>query len=129
MFAVAIFFQWLVYDDWLHDQGPVRIIGSLLAGAVMFTVTLRRQVAHRRREIEIQQHLVTLHKMNDRIRNSLQKIECVTYAASPEATESVRNAVDIIEDVLEEIMVEAQPTAHGSQGRELAQVKNLRIQE
>lgn len=126
---IAIFFQWLVYDDWLHDQGPLRLIGSLLAGLVMFAVTLRRQLTRRQREIDIQQHLQTLLKMNDRIRNSLQTIECVTYAASPEATQSVRDAVDTIEDVLEEMMVGTHPGASGPHARDFSQPKTLRIQE
>ena len=45
--------------------------------------------------------------MNDRIRNSLQAIECVTYAADPQATESVRAAVDTIESVLQEVLAGA----------------------
>lgn len=126
---VAIFFQWLVYDDWLHDQGPLRLIGSFLAGVVMFAVTLRRQMTRRQREIEIQRHLQTLLNMNDRIRNSLQTIECVTYAASPEATESVREAVDTIEDVLEEMMVGTHPVAPSSHRRDFGPAKTLRIQE
>ena len=106
VFGVAIFFQWLVYDDWLHDHGPsLRIVGSLLASAIMFVITLRRQLAQRRRQMEIEQHLQTMMWMNDRIRNSLQTIECVTYAANPQSTESVRTAVNTIEDVLQEVLV------------------------
>lgn len=47
--------------------------------------------------------------MNDRIRNSLQAIECLTYAANPEATEPVRSAVNVIEGVLEEVLAEHHP--------------------
>jgi hypothetical protein len=42
--------------------------------------------------------------MNDRIRNALQAIECITYAADPSATESVREAVGAIDEVLKEVL-------------------------
>jgi Flp pilus assembly protein TadB len=128
VFCVAVFFQWLVYDDWLHDQGPLRIVGSLLAASLMFVVSLRRQLAHRRREIEIQQHLQALMWMNDRIRNSLQTIECVTYAASPQTTDSVRSAVDSIEDVLDEMLIEKQASVP-HQARSVPPAKSIRIEE
>ena len=107
VFAIAVFFQWLVYDDWMHDSGPVRLVGSLLAGALMFAVAYRWQLALRRRKLEMLRRFETIRWMNDRIRNSLQAIECVTYASSPEATEPVRAAVDTIESVLQEVLAGA----------------------
>ena len=44
--------------------------------------------------------------MNDRIRNSLQAIELVMYASNPNLTNSVKEAVDTIESVLHEVLVE-----------------------
>ena len=41
--------------------------------------------------------------MNDRIRNALQAIECLTYVAQPEATEAVRQSVNVIDSVLREV--------------------------
>ena len=29
----ALTLQWLIYDDWLHKHGPLRVVGSALAGA------------------------------------------------------------------------------------------------
>lgn len=107
VFAVAVFCQWLVYDDWMHDSGPVRLVGSFLAGALMFAVAYRWQLALRRRKLEMLRRFETIRWMNDRIRNSLQAIECVTYASSPEATEPVRAAVDTIESVLQEVLADA----------------------
>ncbi|UWZ84522.1 hypothetical protein [Occallatibacter riparius] len=104
VFGLAIFFQWLIYDDWLHDSGPVRIVGSFLAGAITCAVAFRWQISIRRRRLEIVHRFETIRWMNDRIRNSLQAIECVTYHANPEATDSVRSAVDAIEDVLQEVL-------------------------
>jgi thiol:disulfide interchange protein len=104
LFGLAIFLQWLIYDDWMHDAGPVRLVGSLLAGALMCAVVFRWQIAVRQRRLEMLRRFETIRWMNDRIRNSLQAIECVTYHANPEATDSVRSAVDAIESVLQEVL-------------------------
>lgn len=106
VFAFAIFIQWLIYDDWLHDRGPLRIVGSFLAGLLMFLSVWRWQLIVRQRQLEMLHRFETIKWMNDRIRNSLQAIECLTYAASPEATEPVRNAVNGIESVLNEVLAE-----------------------
>ena len=110
VFVFAIFIQWLIYDDWLHDRGPVRIVGSFLAGALMFLSVWRWQLVVRQRKLEMLRRFETIKWMNDRIRNSLQAIECLTYAADPEATEPVRNAVSVIESVLDEVLAEHHPT-------------------
>lgn len=109
VFACAVFIQWLIYDDWLHDRGPLRIVGSVLAGVLMFVSAWRWQRVVRQRKLEMLRRFETIKWMTDRIRNSLQAIECLTYAASPEATEPVRNAVNVIEDVLDEVLAEHHP--------------------
>jgi hypothetical protein len=111
VFGAAVFIQWLVYDDWLHDKGPVRIVGSILAGGLAFAVAVRLQFDIRWRKVEMLRRFESIKWVTDRIRNSLQAIECVTYAADPHATESVRNAVDVIEDVLHEVLAESHPAA------------------
>jgi hypothetical protein len=45
--------------------------------------------------------------MNDRIRNALQAIECLTYLSQPQATEAVRQSVEVIDDVLREVLADA----------------------
>lgn len=107
VFASAAFLQWLIYDDWLHDGGPLRVIGSVAAGALMFAAVFRWQVAVRARRLEMLRRFETIRWMNDRIRNALQAIECITYAAQPEATQQVRVAVDTIESVLHEVLADA----------------------
>lgn len=111
VFAVAIAIQWFVYDDWLHDQGPLRLVGSFLAGALMSASVWRLQFVARRRKIELLHRFETIKWMTDRIRNALQAIECITYAASPAATVPVRSAVDVIEDVLHEVLAEHTPVS------------------
>ncbi len=110
VFALAIFLQWLIYNDWMHRGGPLRIVGSALAAVLTFIVALRWQSAIRERKIEMLRRFETIKWMNDRIRNALQAIECVTYAADPKATDSVRSAVDAIEDILHEVLIDAHPS-------------------
>jgi hypothetical protein len=113
VFGFAVLMQWLIYDDWLHDHGPLRLVGSFLAGVLMFSSAWRWQFVVRRRRLEMLLRFETIHWMTDRIRNSLQAIECITYAASPEATEPVREAVDGIESVLREVLAEHSPALSG----------------
>jgi uncharacterized membrane protein len=127
VFAIAVFMQWLIYDDWLHDKGPVRIVGSILAAGLAFAVAVRWQFAIRRRKVEMLHRFETIKWMNDRIRNSLQAIECVTYAADPQATESVRNAVDAIEDVLHEVLADSQPPSAFSASKPKAEPTAIEI--
>lgn len=107
VFCAAIFMQWLIYDDWLHDKGPVRVVGSLLAAGLTFAVAVRWQFGVRWRRMEMLRRFESIKWMNDRIRNSLQAIECITFAADPHATESVRSAVDSIEEVLRDVLAES----------------------
>lgn len=129
VFATAILIQWLVYNDWMHDKGPVRVVGSLLAAGLTFAMALRWQFAIRWRKVEILQRFESIKWMNDRIRNSLQAIECVTYAADRHATESVRNAVDAIEDVLKEVLAEWHPAPPAAPIRSAADAKSVQLQD
>jgi lipid-A-disaccharide synthase-like uncharacterized protein len=128
VFAMAVFIQWLIYDDWMHDKGPVRLVGSILAGGLAFAVAVRWQFGVRWRKVELLQRFESIKWMNDRIRNSLQAIECVTYAADPYATESVRSAVDAIEAVLMEVLAESHPAAP-QPIRGAAEPKSMGLQE
>jgi hypothetical protein len=58
--ALAILFQWLIYDDWLHDSGPLRVVGSFIAGIIMFASAWRWQLIHRRRKLEMLQRFETI---------------------------------------------------------------------
>ena len=121
--AIAIFIQWVIYDDWLHDQEPVRVVGSLLSGALTCAGVWRWQLTVRQRKIEMLRRFETIHWMTDRIRNALQAIECITFAASPEATEPVRNSVDVIEEVLHEVLAEHGPSPSLSSPRGTREIR------
>jgi hypothetical protein len=106
VFSIAILLQWLIYDDWMHDNGPLRLVGSVLAFVLTFLFTLRWQLAKRRQMIEVMRQFETIRWMNDRIRNSLQAIECLVFATHPHVTDPVRDAVDAIENALQEVLNE-----------------------
>jgi hypothetical protein len=105
--AASLLVQWLIYDDWLHRTGPLRIVGTCIATAVTFVFVLRWQWAIRERQLEMVRRMEMILQMNDRIRNALQAIECLTSVAQPEATESVRHSVNVIDRVLREVLAES----------------------
>jgi hypothetical protein len=106
VFSIAILLQWLIYDDWMHANGPLRLVGSVVALLLTFLFTLRWQLAKRRQVMEVMRRFETIRWMNDRIRNSLQAIECLVFATHPHVTDPVRDAVDAIENVLQELLNE-----------------------
>ena len=105
--AASLLMQWLIYDDWLHRTGPLRIVGTCIATAVTFLFALRWQLAIRERQLEMVRRMEMILQMNDRIRNALQAIECLTYVAQAEATDSVRQSVDVIDSVLREVLADS----------------------
>ena len=127
--AVVLWLQWLIYNDWLHRGGPLRIVGSVLAGVLTFVFVSHWQSAIRERKIEMLRRFETIQQMNDRIRNALQVIECATYATNPRATEPVRNAVDIIAEVLQEVLVEAHPAFPAASAKSAADPKPIANQK
>ena len=88
--------QWLIYDDWLHQTGSLRIVGTCIAAALTFVFVFRWLQAEAQRRSEMLQRFETIARMNDRIRNALQVIECTTYASAPQATEHVKTAVEAL---------------------------------
>jgi hypothetical protein len=107
--ALAISLQWYIYFNWMHEPGTVEIAGSLIAGALMFVLVFRTLNSARQRKIEIIERLKAIGWMVDRIRNSLQAIECLTYAAAPSAADDVRDSVDVIEVILGDLLSERNP--------------------
>ena len=129
IFALAVFFQWVIYDDWMHRTDPIRLVGSIVAGGPKSWVSLRLQLGSRQRRVEMLRRFETIKWMNDRIRNSLQAIECVTYASNPEATYSVRDAVDAIEQVLQEVLVETHPSKPPFASKRFAEKQSIELGE
>lgn len=109
VFFGALALQWLIYDDWMHRGGGLRLVGSGFAFVLTFAFAYRWQLAARRRKLETLRRFETIGWMNDRIRNSLQAIECLVYASDPHVTDPVKDAVDVIENVLDEVLSDAHP--------------------
>jgi hypothetical protein len=110
VFPAAVLVLWLIYNDFLNYEGPLRIVGSLIAAVLASLFTAGRMREARRRKLEILHRFETIRWMTDRIRNSLQAIECITYANNPEATASVSGAVGTIDAVLNEVLAGSHPS-------------------
>jgi hypothetical protein len=82
-------------------------VGTCIATVLTFLFALRWQLAIRERQLEMVRRMEMILQMNDRIRNALQAIECLTYVAQPEATDSVRQSVDVIDSVLREVLADS----------------------
>jgi len=104
--VVSVVLQWIIYRDWLHQTGPFRYVGTAIAAAVTFFFVWRWQEGLRRETAETQRRLLVIAEMNDRIRNALQAIECITYAKDEAATQSLRESVDRIDHALRGIVTE-----------------------
>lgn len=109
VFFAALALQWLIYDDWMHRGGPLRLVDSGIALLLTFVFAYRWELAARKRKLETLRRFETIRWMNDRIRNSLQAIECLVYAKNPHVTDPVTEAVDTIEKVLDEVLSNAHP--------------------
>ena len=105
--VVSLVIQWLVYDDWLRHTGPLRIVGTAIAALMTLAFMLRWQYSIREQQRKMIRRFELISHMNDRIRNALQAIECVTYIAQPEATAIVRQEVNAIDKVLRDVLSEA----------------------
>jgi len=114
VFAAVPFLQWLVYDDWLHRTGPLRVIGTIVSSALTFVFVYSAQSALRQRQLDTLRRFQVIARMNDRIRNSLQAIACVTYMSHPEAMEPVQEAATAIDGVLREVLLELSPRDHST---------------
>lgn len=124
VFFAALSLQWLIYDDWMHRGGPLRLVGSGIAFLLAFAFAYRWQLAARNRKLETRRRFETIRWMNDRIRNSLQAIECVVYATNPHVTDPVKDAVDTIENVLDEVLSSNTPSESSQKITDLEQTNS-----
>jgi hypothetical protein len=101
---VSTALQWLVYDDWLHQTGPFHIVGSSVAAAITFAFVFRWFRGAHERAVDAQRRFEIIAQANDRIRNRLQTIECLTYASDRDLADGVREAIDDIDAALRGII-------------------------
>lgn len=116
VFTVALALQWVIYDDWLHGSGPLRLVGTILASGMALGFTLHWCLQMRRREVEASRRFQLIAEMNDRIRNALQRIECLSYAGVSESTEGIHQAIEIIDVALRGMISESVTTTPISNG-------------
>jgi hypothetical protein len=106
---VVLFAQWIIYNDWMHRAGPLRVIGTIVSGTLTAVFVWWWLCAQRQRQLENISRFETIARMNDRIRNCLQAIAYATYVERPDAIDPVWEAVDRIDEVLREVLVQMQP--------------------
>ncbi len=104
---VSFVLQWLVYDDWLHQTGPVHIVGTTIAAIATFILVFQWQASLRERQLETLRRFQKIAEMNDQIRNALQAIECITYVSDQNATNGIREAVGAIDSALRGVLAES----------------------
>jgi hypothetical protein len=105
----SLILQWVVYDDWLHRTGPLRIVGTAIAAGLTFIFVFGWLRAEARRRAQMIQRFETIAEMNDRIRNALQVIECTTFATNPDTAVHVREAVERIDNALRGMVEATEP--------------------
>lgn len=129
----ALLLQWIIYDDWLRSSHPLHYVGTTLAAVLAFVLVYRSQMLFRERQRETLHRFEVVARMNDRIRNALQIIDCTAFASQPQAADQVRHAVDVIDGVLREVLVNvggapeplpARKPATSSLGPEATSAKN-----
>jgi len=109
--VVGFILQWLVYADWLHQSGPVRVVGMTIAAILTLIFVFHWQAGLRERQLETLRRFRVIAEMNDRIRNALQAIECLTFVSGHDATEGIRQAVGAIDDALRDVLLLSTSTA------------------
>jgi ABC-type multidrug transport system fused ATPase/permease subunit len=106
---VSFVLQWMVYRDWLRQTGPLHVIGTTIAAMVTFVFVYKWQSTTRERYEEALRRFQTIAEMNDRIRNALQAIECISFVNNNDATDAVRESMQNIDVALRGILAETRP--------------------
>lgn len=104
---VSVVLQWLVYDDWLHETGPLHLIGSTIAAVITFIFLLRWLRMERTRRFDAQRRFAMIAQSNDKIRNKLQALVGIKYLSNDRLAESMREAVEEIDAALDGIVEDA----------------------
>lgn len=114
--GLSLLAQWFVYDDWLHQTGPLRIVGTSIATVVTFALVLRWQLSVRKSQQQMMRRFEAISRMNDQIRNALQAIVCVSFVHEPQFTQQVRQALDVIDQALRGLLKDVEPGSVAQKG-------------
>ena len=58
--ACTLLLQWLVYDDWLHQTGPLHMVGGAVAAVLTFMFIFGWQSAIREQQAEMLRRFETI---------------------------------------------------------------------
>ncbi len=70
-FTITLLLQCMIYDDWMHWQGLLKIVGSTLAGVIAATLAAHRQSVLRKKNIQLLRRIESMPQITDRLRNAL----------------------------------------------------------
>ena len=113
VFAITFAIQWFIYIN-LLGQTEFHFVGVAVASVLTFIFIQRMMAASRLRRLETLRRFQIIAEMNHHIRNSLQAILYQSYSVDDAAAARLKDAVDRIAWVLEEVL----PGVHdGNVGR------------
>ncbi len=100
--------QWAIYNVWLGDPGQLRLLGPIVSGLLAAAFTERMMWQSRRRRLATLRRFQIIAEMNHHIRNSLQMISYERLSADEGAAVRLKEAVDRIQWVLEQVLPRVQ---------------------
>ena len=108
-FLLVVLVHWLVYVLWLEMEG-IRVVGGVVAGIAVMLLIQHALMDQRRERQESLRRFELIAEMNHHIRNALQAISYERYSADEAASQRLKEAVERIQWVLEEILPGVQKT-------------------
>jgi len=103
VFAITVAIQWFIYNK-LLGQSEFHAVGVSVASVLTFVFIQRMMAASRRRRLETLRRFQIIVEMNHHIRNSLQAILYQSFSLDDSAAARLKDAVDRIAWVLEEVL-------------------------
>jgi signal transduction histidine kinase len=103
VFGITFAIQWFIYHD-LLGQTEFHAVGVSVASVLTFIFIQRMMAASRRRRLETLRRFQIIAEMNHHIRNSLQAILYQSFSVDDAAAARLKDAVDRIQWVLEEVL-------------------------
>ena len=108
VFLTATLVHWIVYNLWLGLEGT-RVVGAGVAAVVMILLIQRQLTEQRKERLAALRRFELIAEMNHHIRNALQTISYQRYTdTDPAASQRLKEAVERIQWVLEEILPDVQ---------------------
>lgn len=103
VFGATWLVQWLIYV-YLLGHNDFHVVGVSVASLLTFIFVQRMMAGSRQRRLATLRRFQTIAKMNHHIRNSLQTILYQSYNMDPEEAARLKDAVDRIQWVLDQVL-------------------------